>query len=57
MTDSASRAALAVLMIPLLHQQARSEERTLREIYGQDYEDYVREVPSAVLPYVEVDVI
>lgn len=57
LTDSASRAALSVLLIPLLHQQARNEERTLLEIYGSEYEKYSREVPSSVLPFVDVEIL
>jgi protein-S-isoprenylcysteine O-methyltransferase Ste14 len=57
LTDSASRAALTVLLIPLLHQKARNEERTLLEVYGPLYEEYSREVPSTVVPFVDVEIL
>ena len=55
--DSAFRAALAVLLIPLLHQEARNEERRLLEVYGSLYEEYSREVPSTIVSFIDVEII
>ena len=54
LTDSATQAALSVLLIPILHEQAKAEERTLRVTHGDLYREYEKNVPYAVVPFVDV---
>lgn len=55
-TDSGTRAALALMLYPVLHERARREEQLLLEEYAEDYAQYAKNVPAFV-PFAEAEII
>lgn len=53
LTDSAIRAAFAVLLFPILHERARLDEIALHEKFGTDWTNYSKNT-KPLLPFLDI---